>query len=675
MTPTQIQTLLAEINEKLNLITTNAKTILQFEEQLEALGNSFLVVNVDGITKKIKIQTILDGIQNYSFNQILAIGEITVVDNDVTIPAGCQWQISAVTYFTATDTVFDVPFAASGLTRIDIIVATASNTLVKYSGLETDGIAIRPNIPLNTVLVTQINVTEAAIGAVPEPTYLSIDERAAITYSNAPSEENPFATMDDIETPTLQQVTEAGNEIVSDDGLLKIVLNKALGRMEIYSRADVGDAFVLQATYGSSTIIGNLIADGYSFKISDNIDGTYNLEYAPYVGFNINDGAGNGVVLFQNGDIQIQKGGNTLIITTDTITDDRAWYFIDENGDIVLTTSKTSSFTAVNSAKYTANGTLTVTDPTPVANKGYVVHVIGGTATIGGVDYTSGALVYRYYNGSVWVSKDYGASITIDSNPTDGSANAVSSNGVFDALALKADNSIIDRFKKGVEFFTDFDNTASNITGFVNNTSAGGTAVLATNAIPNRAINQNGFAQYQTATSSTSYFFHQTALTYFQIALGGGVWIYEIFLCVETLSDATERFNFRAGFGSSNFSNSEVDAVMFLYDNGGVQNGTSAIGNWQVVTSSNSIRTVSDTGVAIVAGTWVKLRIEINAAATSVVFKIDGVSVATHTTNIPTFSAGRFLNVKQGIAKTAGTTNRNVFCDYIGYQNYLTTPR
>lgn len=65
---------------------------------------------------------------------------------------------------------------------------------------------------------------------------------------------------------------------------------------------------------------------------------------------------------------------------------------------------QTSSFTADNYTRYTTNGTLTITDPSPVTNKGYIVHVIGGTTTINSVDYTAGALIYRFYNGSAWVS-------------------------------------------------------------------------------------------------------------------------------------------------------------------------------------------------------------------------------------------------------------------------------
>ena len=72
--------------------------------------------------------------------------------------------------------------------------------------------------------------------------------------------------------------------------------------------------------------------------------------------------------------------------------------------------NQSSSFTAVNSRYYTTVNTLTVTDPTGVSNKGYIVYVVFGTTTIGGVEYTAGALVYRYYNGTTWSSTNMNAS-------------------------------------------------------------------------------------------------------------------------------------------------------------------------------------------------------------------------------------------------------------------------
>ena len=120
-----------------------------------------------------------------------------------------------------------------------------------------------------------------------------------------------------------------------------------------------------------------------------------------------------------------------------SLTANRDYSIPNLSGMLSVSAIVTTNFNAVNDAVYNANGTLTVTDPTPIANKGFIVHVIGGSVTIGGVAYTSGALVYRYYNGSSWISTNMNNAITIDATPTDGSSNAVSSNGVFDTLALK----------------------------------------------------------------------------------------------------------------------------------------------------------------------------------------------------------------------------------------------
>jgi len=77
-----------------------------------------------------------------------------------------------------------------------------------------------------------------------------------------------------------------------------------------------------------------------------------------------------------------------------------------ENGYVPFANIQTSSFTAVNLVAYSTNGTVTITDPDPETNKGYIVHVVGGTTTIDGVAYTVGALVYRFYDGADWTSKD-----------------------------------------------------------------------------------------------------------------------------------------------------------------------------------------------------------------------------------------------------------------------------
>jgi hypothetical protein len=107
--------------------------------------------------------------------------------------------------------------------------------------------------------------------------------------------------------------------------------------------------------------------------------------------------------------LSLGNSGFGINLSCNVLTDAHNIFLIDESGDLPIYTEKVSNFTAVNSALYSTNGTITVTDPAPVTNKGYIVYVIDGTTTIGGVGYTAGALIYRFYNGSAWISTDMNA--------------------------------------------------------------------------------------------------------------------------------------------------------------------------------------------------------------------------------------------------------------------------
>jgi hypothetical protein len=96
-------------------------------------------------------------------------------------------------------------------------------------------------------------------------------------------------------------------------------------------------------------------------------------------------------------------------LSYNNITADRKYELLDESGDLPITTSKDANFTAVNSVLYTAIATLTVTDPTPVEGQGYIVFVRNGTTTIDDVGYTSGNLIYRFYQGGAWSSTVFGS--------------------------------------------------------------------------------------------------------------------------------------------------------------------------------------------------------------------------------------------------------------------------
>jgi len=287
------------------------------------------------------------------------------------------------------------------------------------------------------------------------------------------------------------------------------------------------------------------------------------------------------------------------------------------------------------------------------------------------------------FNGTLWVNKTVAGWLGFTPEDSANKQNSLAPDGTgvkFPTVDAVNNLSFIDKFKRGLQYFTDYDNTASSTPNFTQFSSGAGASVLrqVTN-IPNATASQIGFAQFQTGTTATGYITQTNeGFVGAQFFFGGGAWVFETSVNVETLSTVTERFRFISGFGNAATNGSESNGTFFTYDEGATQNGTAASLNWQTQTCNASVRTLTTTSVAVTAGAWTKLRIEVNAAATSVAFYINGTLAATHTTNIPKWLAPnnpRAFNVKQSIVKTIGITNRSVFCDYFGYENVLTTPR
>lgn len=125
---------------------------------------------------------------------------------------------------------------------------------------------------------------------------------------------------------------------------------------------------------------------------------------------------------------------------------------------------------------------------------------------------------------------------------------------------------------------------------------------------------------------------------------------------IPTLSDGTDTFSVMIGFNDTFTGPSPVDAIAIRY-----QHSVNS-GKFEAVTSSNSSRTATDTGVTAAAGTWYSYEINVNAAGSSVEFKINGSVVATNTTNIPTGSS-RVAGHGHNIVKSAGTTARTLITD------------
>lgn len=158
-----------------------------------------------------------------------------------------------------------------------------------------------------------------------------------------------------------------------------------------------------------------------------------------------------------------------------------------------------------------------------------------------------------------------------------------------------------------------------------------------------------------------------------QWIMGEGVVVCEWLIRLPNLSDGTETYTARVGLGDGN--GEPTDGLFFRYTN-----GTNS-GKWECVNRSNGVETATalDSGITIVANDWYRLRVEVNAGGTSVVYKIATnagslSTVQTITANIPT-GATRALGPLCSINKSAGTTARFVEMDYLFAYKLFTTPR
>lgn len=197
-----------------------------------------------------------------------------------------------------------------------------------------------------------------------------------------------------------------------------------------------------------------------------------------------------------------------------------------------------------------------------------------------------------------------------------------------------------------------------NATGNLTINSSGTGAATSYTTIGLHDANRLGVANIQTGTTTTGRSAIGSAALE-SVELGGGIVRFCAVIKVPTLSDATNTFLVQAGL-HDNFSGNPVDGVFFEYTH------SVNSGDWTTYVYNNG-STVGgfDTNVAVSASNWYRLEIEVNAAATEILFSIDGTVVQTFTGSIPTGNARRMGFMAQ-IRKTAGTTARSAYADYVG---------
>lgn len=117
----------------------------------------------------------------------------------------------------------------------------------------------------------------------------------------------------------------------------------------------------------------------------------------------------------------------------------------------------------------------------------------------------------------------------------------------------------------------------------------------------------------------------------------------------QTWFDGTLTGAFRCGWGDS-ITGESANGMYFRIKDG------QAI---EFVTKAANTETITATGVSFSPNTFRSLEILINAAGTQVLAKIDGATVATHTTNIPTSRVIFFAHINR-VAATSTAVVANV---------------
>jgi len=178
-----------------------------------------------------------------------------------------------------------------------------------------------------------------------------------------------------------------------------------------------------------------------------------------------------------------------------------------------------------------------------------------------------------------------------------------------------------------------------------------------------------GIISMATGTTATgSVVVHDIGTTTKHLA-GAGELVCIVKFKLNVLSNATNRFSLRLGFGDTTTAAADnIDSAGYIEYSDNVNSG-----NWVYCTASNSTRTKVNSTVAPVAITgdnWMYLKIVCNSAGTQTDFYINNTLLGSITTNIPT-TAGRTFDTKFSIAKSVGATvTPTLNIDRI-YQHYI----
>lgn len=193
-------------------------------------------------------------------------------------------------------------------------------------------------------------MADTKISALPSAGTLDGTEPVAVVQGGVTKQTTTQEIADLADTPTLQQVLDAGaistTQMAISDGTDTIAVKE--------------DVIVMtNGLGGEATISSPILTDATEFRIPNKAAGT-----------------------------------ETFAMLSDIGSSD-SW----------ASTEVTGNLTAANNTQYINTASATYTDPSPTQAKGYLVYVRNGTATIGGIGYSAaGTIIWRVYHSGAWAT-------------------------------------------------------------------------------------------------------------------------------------------------------------------------------------------------------------------------------------------------------------------------------
>ena len=162
--------LVTQLTQKVNLLITNSKKIEELPFQATLDPNSKIAVSRSGEAEHVNIQQIISAISNDNYNRLISVGAISVdpVTHEVTIEAVVEAMINNVTVSKLTDTLSPTTLAATGLVRKDYFFINELGEVLRQLGDE-GAVITNPTLPINSVYITEVLVTDSSIGTPTTP--------------------------------------------------------------------------------------------------------------------------------------------------------------------------------------------------------------------------------------------------------------------------------------------------------------------------------------------------------------------------------------------------------------------------------------------------------------------------------------------------------------------------